>query len=292
MTTQQPTGTATEADPGTYPVPELSPEELARPLARFYTDYPLYRPGPLEQRVLDSGPMDPADAIRAENWLDLLTTAPRRTVYGYCMMPDGSGFYIQYSITPTTWDPAWRRWFGPWMNHRPAGHRPGSGNLRYRIWMPADHWDHEYVNGRDATDGIRSVETLDLGAGGDPSRGTPAVCHDIDLREYGLDAERERELAAAGCRASAVWEEFDGPGHHLVLRFSRPCPTTGGVENLNCEWIGWWAHDGRIVRDEATPVDETYLRNVLIHNTVERAHLNQVLPDLYREYHDRPIDAD
>ena len=28
-------------------------------------------------------------------------------------------------------------------------------------------------------------------------------------------------------------------------------------------------------------VDETYLKNVITHNTIERAHLAQVLPDLY-----------
>jgi hypothetical protein len=241
--------------------------------------------------VLDAGPMDPADAIPAQDWLSLLqVTGYRKIVYGYCMMPDGSGFYIEYSTTPPDWDPAWRRWYGPWMNFKAGdGARP-HGNLRYKLWMPADHWDHEYVNGRDAADGIRSVETLDLGASGDPSSGLASIVHDLDLAEYGLTPERAAELSAHGCRASACWEEFDGPGHHLVLRFSRPWPL-GGVENINCEGIGYWARDGQIVRDESTPVDETYLKNVLTHNTVERAHLAQVLPALYEEYHDLPLDA-
>lgn len=275
-----------------YAVPELSEAEQQLPLARFYTDYPLHLPAPLERAVLAHGPMDPADAITAPDWLDLLQPSGyRKIVYGYCMMPDGSGFYIQYSVTPPTWDPAWRRWYGPWMNYKKPGTAYPDGNLRYKIWMPADHWDHGYVNGVDAADGIRSVETLDLGATGDPRRGVPSIVHDLDLRDYGLTAQREAELTAAGCRFSAHYEEFEGPGHHLVLRFSRPCPL-GGTENLNCEWIGWTAENGRIVRDEQTPVDEQYLKNVLEHNTAERAHLNLVLPDLYAEYHDRPVDAD
>ena len=57
------------------------------------------------------------------------------------------------------------------------------------------------------------------------------------------------------------------------------------MENLNCEWMGYWAKDGRIIRDEETEVDETYIKNVLIHNCVERQHLFEVLPDLYEEYH-------
>lgn len=73
----------------------------------------------------------------------------------------------------------------------------------------------------------------------------------------------------------ACWEEFDEPGHRLVLRFGRSCPL-GGRESINCKWMGYWAKDGEIVRD-----DETYLKNVITHNTIERAHLVQILLDLY-----------
>ena len=69
--------------------------------------------------------------------------------------------------------------------------------------------------------------------GSDPKKGIAAVSHNIDLRDYGLTPEMEEALKVADCSISACWEEFDGPGHHLVLRFSRPCPT-GGRENINC----------------------------------------------------------
>lgn len=265
-------------------VPELSPEEKALPYARFYTDYPLYPPGPLQQQILNAGPMDVKDAIPVERWLDWLSpTGYPNVVYGYTMMPDGSGFYIEYSTTAPTWQGKWRRWYGKWYNQHPAELPEGRGNLRYKLWNPVDHWDHRFVNGVDDKDGVWSLETLDIGAGGDPSRGIAAVSHSIDLLEYGLTPEKKQELEAADCRVEACWEEFDGPGHHLVLRFSRPCPQ-GGRESLNCEWMGYWAKDGRIIRDEDTPVDETYLKNVLIHNTIERAHLAQVLPELYAAF--------
>ncbi len=274
-----------------YELPELTEEEKKLPLSRFYTDYPLYRPNPLQQQILDAGPMDPKDAIPAENWLDLLQTKGYRdVVYGYCMMPDGSGFYIEYSVNPPTWQSAWRRWWGKWVNNRCRSSVPGQGNLRYKLWNQLDHWDHGFINGVDDTDGIWSVETLDMGQTGDAGKGVPARCHNIDLREF-LSEEKLRELDEAGCRASACWEEFDGPGHHLVLRFSRPAPL-GGMESINCEWIGYYAKDGKLIRDEETPVDEIYLKNVLIHNSVERVHLQQVLPDLYEAYHDLPMDAD
>ena len=271
-------------------VPELSEEEKALPYARFYTDYPLYPPNPLQQQILDAGPMKLEHAIPIERWLDWLSVKDYpEIVYGYTMVPDeygAYGFYIEYSTTAPTWQGKWRRWYGKWYNQHPAELPEGRGNLRYKIWNPVDHWDHHFVNGENDKDGVWSLETLDVGASGDPSRGMPAVSHKIDLLEYGLSAEKLAELEAADCRVEACWEEFDEPGHHLVLRFSRPCPL-GGRESLNCEWMGFWAKDGRIVRDPETKVDETYLKNVLIHNSIERAHLAQVLPDLYAAMNDK-----
>lgn len=273
-------------------VPELSPEELALPCSRFYTDYPLKPPGPLQTMLLENGPIPVEKAIPVTQWLDWLSpTGYPEVVYGYTMMPDGSGFYIEYSVTPPTWNGKWRRWYGNWYNHTSKSMPKGRGNLRYKIWNPCDHWDHKFVNGDNDKDGVWSVETLDLGASGDPSKGMPAVSHKINLREYGLTEEKEKELLAADCRVEAVYEEFDGPGHHLVLRFSRPCPL-GGRESMNCEWMGYMPKDGKIVRDPETVVDETYLRNVLAHNTIERQHLLEVLPDLYEAYHELEPDAD
>lgn len=273
-------------------VPQLTKEEMELPVSRFYTDYKLYPPSPLLQQILDAGPMRVEDAIPIEHWLDhLRVTGYPEVCYGYTMMQDGSGFYIEYSVSPVSWQGKWRRWYGKWYNQYSKSMIRSQGNLRYKLWNPLDHWDHKFVNGEDDKDGVWSVETLDLGASGDPGKGIAAVSHNIDLREYGLSEERYKELLAADCRADACWEEFDGPGHHLVLRFSRPCPL-GGRESINCEWIGYMAKDGKIVRDEETPVDENYLKNVLIHNTIERQHLYDLLPDLYEAYNTLPMDED
>lgn len=275
-----------------YKVPALTPEEKKLPYARFYEDYPLHKPSPLLEQLLSAGPMRPEKAIRAENWLELLTVKGYRdVVYGYCLMEDGSGFTIEYSVSPPGWKSEYRRWFGQWVNHRSPAMVPEQGSLRYKLWNPLDHWDHRFVNGKDDKDGIWSMETLDLGKGGDASQGVGAVSHNIDLREYGLTAQQEQALIKAGCRASACYEEFEGPGHHLVLRFSRPCPL-GGTESINCEWMGYYPKNGRILRDPETPVTEEYLRNVLLHNTVERAHLYEVLPDLWTACHEKGLDED
>jgi hypothetical protein len=276
-----------------YKLPELTPEEKKMPLAKFYENYPLYGPAPLHQAILDAGPMNPADAIPAQNWLDLLDPDGfPKTVYGYCIMPDGCGFYSEYYITPPTVTTEMRRWFGRWTNFRSKSMVEGQGNLRYKLWCPVDHWDHKFVNGVDDKNGVYALGTLDLGKSmSETFKGIGETNHVIDLREYGLTEEREAELKAAGCKWSAVWEDFEGPGHHLVLRYSRPCHF-GGYENVNVEWIGYYAKDGKIIRDEETPVDEDFVKNILIHNTVEHQHINRILPELYTEYHDKPIDAD
>ena len=275
-----------------YRVPELLPEEKNFPLAKFYTDYPLVKPGPLQQQVLDAGPMPVSEAIPVEHWLDLLDQKKTRNiVYGYTMMPDGSGFYIEDSRTPATWDGAWRRWYGRFYNHYAKGMTEKTGNLRYKIWNPMEHWDHHFVNGDKDRDGVWSLETLKMREGTDPRTGIPAISHNLDLTEYGLTEEKKKALEAGGCRADACWEECEGPGHHLALRFSRPCPT-GGRESFNCEWLGYYAKNGQTIRDADAPVSEELLRAILIHNTVEREHLQEILPDLYAAYHDQPLDAD
>ena len=272
-----------------YPMPELTPEEKNMPLSKYFEKYPFCVPPPMQQMLLDSGPMDPIDAVPAQHWLDILQPIGYRKVeFGYCMMPDGSGYYAEYYVTPDTMNSEMRRWFGRWINVRSRSMVEGQGNLRYKLWNPLDHWDHKFVNCVDDADGVWSMESLDLGQGDKPAA---AISHRIDLRECGLTAERQAELEAVGCRVSAAWEEFEGPGHHLVLRLSRPCPF-GGTEHLNHEWIGYYIKNGKVVRDEETPVDEAYLKNVLTHNTVEHLHLPKFLPKLYAEYHDKPMDAD
>ncbi len=273
----------------TYNLPELSEEEKALPLAKFYYEYQLHVIPPLQRQLLEAGPMAPEDAVPAQRWLDILQPTGYRTVeFGYCMMPDGSGYYAEYFIIPPHVQAHMRKWYMNWCNIPYRGMKPENGNLRYKIWMPLDHWEHKFVNGTDRSEGIYASGTLDLGAS---RKNTWEVSHEINLREYGLTQEREKELSDAGCFVSAAVEELEGGGHHLVLRLGRPCPF-GGIEMMNHEWIGYYAEDGKILRDETTFCSEEYLKNILMHNTIEHLHQPTFLPDLYEAYHDKPADAD
>lgn len=276
-----------------YKIPELTPEEAKLPVAKYYTDYPLHYPNPLYSQLLDQGAMDPKDAIPVENWLDLLTVDKYFKVeYGYCMMPEGYGYIANYSVLPGNITPEMRMWYVRWLNIQSKNLPKGVGNIRYKLWNQLDHIDHGLVNG-DMKQGIYTLERLDMGRL-DEEVAIRSIRHNFDVRDYGFPEEKYDELQKAGVAITSCWESFDCPGSHLVLSVTRRCPL-GGTETCSREWIGYKAENGKIVRDYDTPdfmLNEQYLRDVQIHNTVEQQHLATFLPELYAEYKDLPRDAD
>lgn len=274
-----------------YEIPELTLEEKALPVSKYFTNYPLHSPNPLYQQLLDQGPMDPKDALPIEHWLDLLQTEGYSKVeYGYCMLNDGTGYTANYSVLPSSVTPEMRMWYVRWLNIHSKNLPENCGNIRYKLWNQVDHIDHGLVDG-DFHKGIYTMETLDMGRG---SKAIGSVRHNFDVRDYGFSEEKYKELQSANVAITSCWESFDCPGSHLVLSVTRPCPI-GGVETLSREWIGWRAENGKIVRDVETPdfmLCNQYLRDVQIHVTVEQQHLATFLPELYDEYGKLPNDAD
>lgn len=270
---------------------ELFPEEEKMPLAKYFYNYEVKMPTPLEMQIINAGPMKLEDAILPENFTDLLKpTGYDKVEMGYCMFPDGSGYVATYRVRPPHIPGEMERWYRNWRNLKSKSMVPGHGNLRYKIWLPADHFDHYYVNWVDGSDGVFTTESLDLGEG---DRLYNTIRHQFDVRDFGVTEEQLKELKDAGINfnGKGSWESFDEPGSHLCLSITRPCPW-GGVETRSREWIGWRPVNGKLVRDESTYCTEEYLRKVVIHTLVEWNHLYTFLPDLYAEYKDQPADAD
>lgn len=277
----------------TYPLPELTEGEKALPVSKYYLNYPLHYPNPLYSQLLDQGAMDPLDALALEDWQKLLTVDDYMKVeYGYCMLPDGTGYIANYSVLPGNITPEMRMWYVRWLNIHSEHLPEGCGNIRYKLWNQLDHIDHGIVDG-DFKKGIYTLETLDMGQSPKESA-IRSVRHNFDVRDYGFPEEKFEALQKAGVAITSCWESFDCPGSHLVLSVTRRCPL-GGTETCSREWIGWKAENGRFVRDPETPdfmLCEKYLRDVQIHNTVEQQHLATFLPDLYAEYSQLPKNAD
>ncbi len=271
---------------------KLFPEEEKMPCVKYFHEYPMHDLGPLEWQAIDQcNPMNPEDAIKPENFLDLLkANGYDKVELGYCMFPDGSGYVATYRVVPPHVTPEMLRWYSSWMNIHSQGMVKGHGNLRYKIWNPADHYDHYYVNWTNGNDGIYTTESLDLGEG---ERQYDTIRHSFALADFGFTEERRKALVDAGCilRPNGSWESFDHPGSHLCLSYGRPLPT-GGIEYRSREWIGWRPQNGKLIRDEKTECSNEYLRKVVIHTLIEWNHLYTFLPALYNEYKDKPFEED
>ena len=277
-----------------YDLPELTPEEAKLPVSKYYYNYPLHYPNPLYSQLLELGAMDPKDALPVERCLDILTVDDYMKVeYGYCMMPQGYGYIANYSVLPGNITPEMRMWYVRWMNIHSENLPQGVGNIRYKLWNQVDHVDHGLVDG-DFKKGIYTLETLDMGRSGTKANAIRSIRHNFDVRDYGFPEEKYDALQKAGVAITSCWESFDCPGSHLVISVTRNCPL-GGVETCSREWIGYKAENGKFVFDSETPafmLNEQYLRDVQIHNTVEQQHLATFLPELYAEYKDKPKNAD
>jgi hypothetical protein len=277
--------------------PRLSDAEQRMSLAKYY-DLPLYPPGPREMQLMQHLPLDPRDALPAQNLLDLLEPTGYHTAeYGYCRLPDGSGYMAMYFVYPFC-TPQMLGWWFRWLNVLPKDQPEGTGNLKYKLWCPPDHWTHAFTNGKDISDGMWAIESIDLGEGDDK---VYYLRERLDAKQHGLSSERETELREAGCWVDLANVTFYSPeepprqqypGSWLWLTLSRPC-AQGGVELRTRLWMGCGAKDGEIFFDPSTPsarLSEETMRKFLIHTTVEHQHLAKLLPKLYEEYSDRPDD--
>ncbi|TIC82757.1 hypothetical protein E8D37_08700 [Nocardioides sp. GY 10127] len=243
--------------------------------------------------------MDESRATLPWNFTDLLKPVGYAdTEYGYTMREDGTGYLAVYTTYPGC-TPEMLGWYFRWINIRSRSTPEGVGNIRYKIWNQADHWDHGFINGVDKTDGIYTVESLDLGEGEEMLW---SVRHPLDPKDFGLTTEMEKQLKEAGCFVDCCTESFHPvedpsvtlPGTHLFMTLSRINPW-GVLEKVTREWIGYGVEDGKIVKDESTPdwmLNEGYLKKVITHSTTEALQLSKFLPQLHAEYKDKPDDAD
>lgn len=268
--------------------PPLSPEERQMSIAKYY-DLPFQELDPVRMQILNASPLNPAVVTKPENLLDLLRPAGYApgSDYGYCMMPDGSGFVATYNVFHNCTMEMLNWWFG-WLNTHSANMPEGKGNIKYKVWCPYGHFDHGMATDPEGQLVARAAEALDLGTDNDPPDNI--YMHPVDPISLGLPPERLQAIEAAGCTCSVSYETFDYPGMHLCISMMRPCPT-GGIEALGREWMGYGIRDGKIVREPATPVDEAFLKKVVIHCSCEMQHLDFLLPKLYAEYKDTPADA-
>lgn len=286
----------------------VSDEEKSMPLYKYFSR-PLRPLDPFYSQAIKRGPFDPANAAATNDLTrHLLMPGHYESVsIGYCQHPEGGGFFKHYSFYPGSGHEM-IKWYYTWVNVPVKSQPAGTGNMKYKIWCPSGHFTHAFINGVDNKNGVLTQESHGLGQ----HPGTPydepflSVRYPFDITEFGMTKARLQELRNAGCWVDPAVIKYYEPddywkngvlteklGTSIVISISRPAP--GGVEKLSAGWVGWDITDGRVVRNTATPWWKTkndWLEMFLTHTSVEAQRLADMLPELYAEYADRPLDAD
>ena len=266
----------------------LCPEELALPYAKYY-ELPFDGVTPEDAEFLTK-PMSVEKAMPISETLHYMQAGGRDAYApnGYCNLPDGTSYSSCTVFLPGV-TPEMTEWWFTWLNHPPKSVPAGNGNLKYKIWCPADHWDHHYLDEKNPDAGMRICESLDLGAGS-PRKHIINKSLPYDL--LGIPQEEICKLEAAGTvlKFGCGCGEDGIPGGIGVNVFAA---APGGCVWSSRGWGGWVPKDGKLVRNPSfVPGPEKDTQLELTHNVLERRHLAVFLPELYAAYHEKPFDED
>lgn len=272
-----------------YPVKPLTEEERKISYSKYY-DIPMNQILPPYRQILQCSPIPCGDAIPPERFLDLLDEDQGDASTGYCIYPDGTCYNSHYAYFPhLTMDMI--AWWYQWLAVKTKGAPEGCGNLKYKIWCPPDHEDYGFTTDAQGRPCLFFVESHDMGGGAEPST---TYRYKLTGDDIGLSKEAQERLAERGCvyNYCNAYVERNGRGHwKMNANYTRPHPN-GGIEMRQCNWIGWRYENGRPVRVEGGEPDDEALCFNMVHNTQEIERFSVILPDLYREYHEKPFDED
>jgi hypothetical protein len=266
---------------------ELTPEEQAKPYAKYY-HLPPAPPAPHHAQMLaDLKPLDPAKADRIQDIDRLLDPGYTEGENGYCVLPDGSACVALRHPMPGA-SPEMIDWWFAWH---------GLEDLRYRLWYPEMHVSARVDPEDEAKilqpdrplrlkfQGLTHHVVEDIGGG---------VLNAVDIsfltpEDFGFDMTRFRPpfaetVAAANVIARGVDDPADAPGLpvafvHLVRR------TEDGIEVRNRFWVGYQIVDKEpvLMLPPGMRIPEEAAQGLFLHDVQEFANLARVLPQLYRE---------
>ncbi len=259
------------------PAAPMSSADLSEYLSR-----PLEQPPAELLEAIESGPIDPADALSLADVKALLDPAPLEVESGWCTLGDGVGYIAVRTAMPAVSGEMVDWWF----DWHPRD------SLRYRIWHPTAHLENSLElpasSGAKAHWGAVHHPVEDVGIG--------VVHARIAFRrpsEMGMpgDALDDPAVATIVCgfagddrrrvRHTPMFHVFLREGDGVVLRSRfwlgaalRPFGPLGpaGARLLN----------NRMVRSRALPAELP--RALAVHCAEEYANLGALLPELYGRF--------
>ncbi len=250
---------------------DLTEEEKKRPYAYLFYREP-QDISELAKKTLAAGPMDPKYVMTADNIREKTVHVAPEEESGYCLLPDGGAYVTGTHHMPGITIEMYRHWLYWWNNEKPE-----EADTRYKIWCPPHHHDSGFMF---------STENI-----GDDVLALIVTEPMADMPEkIGLDEELMKEaglLMVDGANAQQIFMREDvmnAPTPSVVMHFIYDAPD--GIIMRSHFWIGFYALGGRITKvcGPGPIVEESFLRGLLEHNSLEMNYLKQLMPILWKDF--------
>ncbi len=262
----------------------LTPEQQARPFAKFYRDPVL--PDPKKLAIMDA-PCDPAKAIYPEQMNDLLNPGYLDVEIGWCNLPNGAGFIAsqnQYmGVTAEMID-----WWFVWHTLE---------DLRYRIWYPPNHCGIMISpeTRKRFLDPNVPLKEKNWGQTHHVTEDCECGPENIDItflspQAFGFDPERFKQPYVSTFAGGFGWavavdkkdESITAPA--MMCHIFRDIP--GGIEHRTRFWMGYRLSNGKpeLTLPPGIAVPQAAVQGLARHNVKEFANLAVVLPQVYAEF--------
>jgi hypothetical protein len=263
--------------------PPLTPEEQARPFAKYYRD-PV-PPDPEHLAKMDN-PCDPSKAIFPEQMNDLLNPGYLDVEIGWCNLPNGAGFiancYQHKGVTAEMID-----WWFAWHTLE---------DLRYRIWYPPQHGGIMISPEarKRMLDPSIPIREKNWGVTHHVTENCDCGMENIDItflspKNFGFDMSRWKQpfvsTFAGGfgwaCTVNKTDESITAPA--LMCHIFRDIP--GGIEHRTRFWLGYRMSNGKpeLSLPPGIAVPAVAVQGLARHNVKEFKNFGAFLPEIYSE---------
>jgi len=266
-------------------LPDLTPEEKARPFSKYlYDEIP--EPDPEHYAKMDE-PCDPAKAIGPEQVNDLLNPGYLDVEIGWCNLPNGAGF-IANTILYTDVTADMIDWWFAW---HPLE------DLRYRIWYPPQHAGimlspesrkrilDENVPMREKNWGAVHYVTENC------DNGMENICINfLSPEDFGFDMDRFKEPYIATFAGGYGWAAPTNKKDEDITAPALMCHTfrntSDGLEHRTRFWMGYRLSYGKpeVCLPPGVSVPVEAVQGLARHNVKEFTRFKYFLPRIYKEF--------
>ncbi len=264
---------------------KLTEDEKTKPYAKYYDWYS----GPHDEAAMDAflnhPKLDPSQALPISEVNELLKPGYLDGELGYCILPDGTGYMANHIKMPKA-TPEMFFWYSVWFAFE---------DLRYKIWYPAAHYavetpeDQKEILLDDSLSWaertmIKRTLIEDVGAG-HPER-IPVIS--LTPEQAGFDPEA---FEKSGIKAWAFSPGGQDPIDIMLYHTFRDLPEGGCELRTRC-WFGYGFKNEKPAKTlpDGMKIPDEIPMGAWIHNIKEYSRYRELIPKLYEEYGNEPLE--